>query len=111
MTEKGSFNQLLRRLADELAACADVADDCQGAIAGVIPASASATTSQHIQNLDLLSQSLRELGELIQRCAASRPCDEALPRNLFDGVRLSALRGRLTGRPPPGEAAPEPEVW
>jgi len=107
-------SEVVSRLADELAAAAVIAEDCQEALgealAGVFGENLHRDLAQRLQRLDELTQRIADLAGIVERLAESGLAG-ATPLDLFDALKLSDLRARLTGARSETVTAGEPELW
>ena len=105
------LQELLRNIAQELNRNATLAHDCQDVIAEMVPFGLSNSVMERIQGVDLFSQILVELAELLSRAVESCPADLMTSDSLLTGVRLAALRDRLEGRTPDQAVSGDAELW
>ena len=103
--------ELMLQVSRELNANAIVAIDCQTVISEIGPERLSNSIIQRLQAVDLLSQTLIEIAQVLNRAAASCPADLCLPESFLTSVKLSALRDRLAGTASDPAAHADPELW
>jgi hypothetical protein len=106
-----TLRELLSSVSRELSNNATLAHDCQDVIAEMVPFGLSNSVMERIQGVDLFSQILVELAELLSRAVESCPADLMTSDSLLTGVRLAALRDRLEGRTPDQVESGDAELW
>jgi hypothetical protein len=91
---------IVGRLADELTAATVMAEDCQEALGEALAEGLGdglrRDLAERLQRLDELTQRLSDLAGLVERLAEGCEFGEA-PTDLFDDLKLSDLRSRLSG--------------
>ena len=108
--EAGGLNDLARRVAHELENATALAERCQDAVAEITDRDGPGDCIIRLQALDGLTQHLQELARLFVRLSEADDLGRS-PKNLFDDVKLSDLKRRLSGAGPIAEADDEPELW
>jgi hypothetical protein len=103
--------ELMLQVSRELNANAIVAIDCQTMISEIGPERLSNSIIERLQAVDLLSQTLIEIAQVLNRAAASCPADLCLPESFLTSVKLSALRDRLAGTASDPAEHADPELW
>ena len=103
--------ELMLQVSRELSANAIVAIDCQTVISEIGPERLSSSVIERLQAVDLLSQTLVELAQVLNCAAASCPSELCLPESFLTSVKLSALRDRLAGKASDPRAHADPELW
>ena len=103
--------ELMLQVSRGLNANAIVAIDCQTMISEIGPERLSNSIIERLQAVDLLSQTLIEIAQVLNRAAASCPADLCLPESFLTSVNLSALRDRLAGKASDPAAHADPELW
>lgn len=95
---EATVGDLLVRVAAEITTTAETAADLQSALSPILEQSGASLASRSIQGLDLLEQTLRDLGavlrEIAARPASSQPIDSAL---VLERCKLAAVARRLGG--------------
>ena len=103
--------ELMLQVSRELNANAIVAIDCQTVISEIGSERLSNSIIERLQAVDLLSQTLIEIAQVLNRAASSCPADLCLPESFLTSVKLSALRDRLAGKASDPAAHADPELW
>jgi hypothetical protein len=106
-----TLRDILISISRELSSNATLAHECQDVIAELVPHGLSNSVMTRIQGVDLLSQILIELAEVLNRAVVSCPPDLLTSQSLLEGVRLSALRDRLAGEATELVASGDAELW
>jgi hypothetical protein len=106
--------EVVGRLADELTAAAVMAEDCQEALgealAELLGEHIRIDLAQRLQRLDELTQRLADLAGVVERLAEGCAFGEA-PANLFEDLKLSDLRSRLSGGRSARVATGDLDLW
>ena len=109
--------ELSRRMAEELYAAANIADDCQMAVESILDRGLNKEEIVRLQALDALTQTLVEIAGVLDRLAGTSSLGGASSPDLLDPINLSDLRRRLRGGAASVDAGPadddgdEPELW
>lgn len=102
--------ELAARLADELAEAVAIAEDCQDALSHALGHDVRRDLAERLQRLDELTQRLADLAGVLARVSAGHGLGDA-PRDVFDGLKLSDLRVRLSGGLTSAAASGDAELW
>lgn len=101
---------LSARLADELAEVAAIAEDCQDALGEALGHDVRRDLAERLQRLDELTQRLADVAGLMARLSLGSDLGAA-PAEVFDGLKLSDLRARLSGGRIAAVASGDAELW
>ena len=108
------MKEVIGRLADELNAATVMAEDCQEALGEalgeVFGREIRRDLAERLQRLDELTQRLADLAELVERLASGSALGVA-PAGVFEGLKLSDLKMRLSGGRVAAVSAGELELW
>ena len=114
LPETVSTGDIVSRLADELAAAAVMAEDCQEALGEalgeVFGEEMRLDLAERLQRLDELTQRLADLAALVERLAEGATFGDA-PASVLDGLKLSDLKARLSGGRSSTATAGELDLW
>lgn len=102
--------ELAARLADELAQAVAIAEDCQEALGEALGRDVRRDLAERLQRLDELTQRLADVAGLLARLSVGAELGEA-PADVFDGLKLSDLRTRLSGERLAEAVSGEAELW
>jgi hypothetical protein len=105
-----TIEDLAGRLAREMRIAAAIADDCQDALAASGVETFDHETITRVQNLDLLSQQLIEIGRVLERLVDGSIAGE-VSQSLLDDVCLSDLKRRLAGHEMDLTVTVDADVW
>jgi hypothetical protein len=105
-----TIEDLAGRLAREMRIAAAIADDCQDALAASGVETFDHETITRVQNLDLLSQQLIEIGRVLERLVDGSIAGE-VSQSLLDDVCLSDLKRRLSGHEMDLTVTVDADVW
>jgi uncharacterized small protein (DUF1192 family) len=102
--------ELAAKLADELADAVAIAEDCQDALGEALGHDVRRDLAERLQRLDELTQRIADMASVLARLSAGRELGDA-PRDVFDGLKLSDLRARLSGGLTSAAASGDAELW
>ncbi|MDR3511496.1 MAG: hypothetical protein P4L73_07680 [Caulobacteraceae bacterium] len=108
--EAVAVGDLAARLADELAEAVAIAEDCQDALGEALGHDVRRDLAERLQRLDELTQRLADVAGLLARLSAGDDLGEASAQ-VFDGLKLSDLRARLSGGRISSAPSGEAEFW
>lgn len=102
---------ILGGLAKELRKNAVIASDFHLVIEELANERLSNILIERMQALDLVSQTLIEIGRLLDRVNKDCPVDFEVPNELLMDIRLAALRDRLANKVVDTADDPDLELW
>jgi len=88
-----------------------LASDFHDVISELAAKNMSSDVIERLQSLDLISQTLVEIGIFLDLVSAACPPDLFVSESLLDNIKLAALRDRLQGKAPDVAGAADPELW
>lgn len=105
-----SVADLSARLAAELAHAVEIAGDCQEALGEALGHDVRRDLAERLQRMDELTQRLADLADVMERLSAGADLGCA-PQDVFDGLKLSDMRTRLSGARHTAAASGDAEFW
>ena len=106
-----SLRELIARVAQEVEVNSILASDFHDVISELAAKNMSSDVIERLQSLDLISQTLVEIGIFLDLVSAACPPDLFVSESLLDNIKLAALRDRLQGKAPDVAGAADPELW
>lgn len=106
-----SLKTLIVRVAQEVELNSILASDFHDVISDLAAKNMSSDVIERLQSLDLISQTLVEIGLFLDLVSAACPPDLFVSESLLDNIKLAALRDRLQGKAPDVGGAADPELW
>jgi|688.fasta_scaffold994509_2 hypothetical protein len=106
-----SLRDLLSRVAHEIEVNSVLASDFHDVVSELAAENMTASVIERLQALDLISQTLAEIGIFLTTISAICPSDQTVPESVLDDIRLADLRDRLQGKAPDVTGSVDPELW
>lgn len=106
-----SLRTLIVRVAQEVELNSILASDFHDVISDLAAKNMSSDVIERLQSLDLISQTLVEIGIFLDRLSTVCPSDIFVSENLLNNIKLAALRDRLQGKAPDVSGGADPELW
>ena len=106
-----SLRVLIERLAIELEVNSILASDFHDVVSDLAAENMTGSVMERLQALDLISQTLAEIGVFLNGMSAVCPADQIVPDSLLKDIRLAALRDRLEGKAADLPGPVDPELW
>lgn len=102
--------ELSARLAEELSHAVAIAGDCQEALGEALGHDVRRDLAERLQRMDELTQRLADLANVLERLSAGADLGCA-PLDVFDGLKLSDMRSRLSGARHAAAVSGDAELW
>jgi hypothetical protein len=106
-----SLRDMISRVAIELEVNSILASDFHDVVSDLAAENMTGSVMERLQALDLISQTLAEIGIFLSGMSKFCPADQIVPENLLKDIRLAALRDRLEGKAPDLAGPVDPELW
>lgn len=106
-----SLRVLIERLAIELEVNSILASDFHDVVSDLAAENMTGSVMERLQALDLISQTLAEIGVFLNGMSAVCPADQIVPDSLLKDIRLAALRDRLEGKAADLAGPVDTELW
>jgi hypothetical protein len=102
---------MISRVAIELEVNSILASDFHDVVSDLAAENMTGSVMERLQALDLISQTLAEIGIFLSGMSKVCPSDQIVPESLLKDIRLAALRDRLEGKAPDHTGPVDTELW
>lgn len=106
-----SLRDLISRVAHEIEVNSVLASDFHDVVSELAAENMTASVIERLQALDLISQTLAEIGIFLSSMSAICPVERTVPESVLDDIKLADLRDRLQGKAPDVTGPVDPELW